>query len=294
GVVPAGTEDERAETGNNQFEDHVPYLIAPGTAGFPGRSSAHLDGRNAGFSENLFCGSPARRIGEIPPPSRPSRHPQPAAMYLSSHSPCHTRQWAAGPGAGMRDKRIPRGVRMRHSQGETEELLAAALPLLTEILRFLRVRHGLSVEEAEDFGSLLKIKLLDNDRSVLRAYRGDSSLRTYLAAVANRLFLDQRVSVWGRWRPSAKARRLGPLAVELEELVRRERRPLGDAIEVMAARHAGKVSRGAIDSLAGDLRLSVERTGRTPTGPDAGTAGDSPLARLARKGLRGKGGGPRG
>lgn len=188
----------------------------------------------------------------------------------------------------MRDKRIPRGVRMRHSQGETEELLAAALPLLTEILRFLRVRHGLSVEEAEDFGSLLKIKLLDNDRSVLRAYRGDSSLRTYLAAVANRLFLDQRVSVWGRWRPSAKARRLGPLAVELEELVRRERRPLGDAIEVMAARHAGKVSRGAIDSLAGDLRLSVERTGRTPTGPDAGTAGDSPLARLEREELGGK------
>src|SRR5262249_57565215 len=105
---------------------------------------------------------------------------------------------------------------------------------------------GGSEEEGEDFGSLLKIKLLDNDRAVPRAYRGDSSLRPYWAAVATRLFLDQRVAVWGKWRPSAKARRLGPLAVELEELVRRGGRAPADAVALVSPRHARPVPPGSV------------------------------------------------
>ena len=178
---------------------------------------------------------------------------------------------------------------MENSQGETEQLLAAALPLLTEISRFIRARHGLTIEEAEDFDSLLKIKLLDNDRAVLRAYRGDSSLRTYLAAVATRLFLDQRVALWGKWRPSAKARRLGPLAVELEGLVKRSKRTPADAIEVMASRHVGRVTRGSIEQLASELRLDTVRTIDPPSAADGSTnPSDSSLDRLEREELREK------
>lgn len=169
----------------------------------------------------------------------------------------------------------------------TEELVALALPILDQILKFLRARHGLRIEDAEDFGSQLKIKLLANDRSVLRAYRGDSSLRTYLGAVAARLFLDQRISQWGKWRPSAKARRLGTLAIELEELVGRQGRSRTEAIEMVAAKHAKEVARGEVERLAEELGLN-HPTGKglsTPSKLGHASAEESSLARLEREEL---------
>jgi RNA polymerase sigma factor for flagellar operon FliA len=45
--------------------------------------------------------------------------------------------------------------------------------------------------------------------------------------------LDYRNRVWGRWRPSAAAVRLGPLCVRLEELLYRDGHSLREAIEVL-------------------------------------------------------------
>src|SRR5262249_41274707 len=53
-VLLAGTEDERAEPGNDQLEYHVPSLSPQGTAESPGRSSVFIDGRVHEFSENCF------------------------------------------------------------------------------------------------------------------------------------------------------------------------------------------------------------------------------------------------
>jgi RNA polymerase sigma factor for flagellar operon FliA len=166
----------------------------------------------------------------------------------------------------------------------SEALLPTALAVLEDILRFLRARHRLSVEEAEDLGSLFRIKLLDHDHAVLRAYRGESNLRTYLGVVAQRLFLDYRASQWGKWRPSSAARRLGPLAIELEGLVHRDQRTATDAVELMAARHAGEVSRVMIEDLA--EKLSLPPSGRLDAslqGRESATgAGDSTLEGLER------------
>ena len=190
--------------------------------------------------------------------------------------------------------RIPHGAEMGTSEVDrTEGLVALAIPVIDQIVKFLRARHGLSIEEAEDFGSQLKIKLLDNDRSVLRAYRGDSSLRTYLGAVAARLFLDHRISQWGKWRPSAQARRLGPLAVELEELVGRQGRTRVEAIDRVAMKHAKETTRADVERLAEELRLDPPvRKGDAPlssmtSGPST-DAGESALSRLSREELGGK------
>jgi RNA polymerase sigma factor for flagellar operon FliA len=56
----------------------------------------------------------------------------------------------------------------------------------------------------------------------LRRFEGRSSLTTYLTVVINRLFLDYRNRLWGRWRPSAEAKRLGPTAILIERLVARD------------------------------------------------------------------------
>jgi len=50
--------------------------------------------------------------------------------------------------------------------------------------------------------------------------------------------LDSQITVWGKWRPSAKARRLGPWAVTLERMVVRDQHPLEAAL-VLAGRPGG-------------------------------------------------------
>jgi RNA polymerase sigma factor (sigma-70 family) len=87
---------------------------------------------------------------------------------------------------------------------------------------FIARRNGLPAGERDDFASLVKLKLIENDYEILRRFEGRSSLRTYLVVVVQRLFLDERTRRWGKWRPSARARRLGPAAVRLETLVVRD------------------------------------------------------------------------
>src|SRR5215208_5464467 len=54
---------------------------------------------------------------------------------------------------------------------------------------------------------------------VRRRFERRSSLPTYVTVVIQRLFLDYRNRLWGKWRPSSDAKRLGPTAMLLERLV---------------------------------------------------------------------------
>jgi RNA polymerase sigma factor for flagellar operon FliA len=81
--------------------------------------------------------------------------------------------------------------------------------------------------------------MVEDDYAVLRAWRQQSSIETYLNIVVQRVFHDYRNQIWGRWRPSAKALRLGPLALKLEELLYRDDLSFAEACEVMALRRQG-------------------------------------------------------
>ncbi len=96
-------------------------------------------------------------------------------------------------------------------------------------------------EQAEEFMSAARIRLLDDDRAILRKYSGASSFRTYIAVVVSRLYIDWCNSEWGRWRPSAEARRQGDVAIELERLVFRDRWAVEEAIEHVVS--SGRASR---------------------------------------------------
>src|SRR5215471_7103180 len=60
-----------------------------------------------------------------------------------------------------------------------------------------------------------------------------SMLSTYLTTVVQRALLDYVNSQWGKWRPSARANREGPLAVKLEKLLVCDRLSLGEACQVL-------------------------------------------------------------
>lgn len=88
------------------------------------------------------------------------------------------------------------------------------------VIRCVCRRHHCAGERAEEFASEVRTRLIEDDYAILRKFAGKSSFETYLTTVVQRLFLDWRNRLWGKWRPSAEARRIGPVGVRLEELAR--------------------------------------------------------------------------
>ena len=91
-----------------------------------------------------------------------------------------------------------------------ESLFLTSLPVIDEVTLSVCRRHRLSGPEAEDFAAEVHLHFIERDSEVLRRFEGRSSLRTFLSVVINRLLLDYRNRLWGKWRPSAEARRLAP------------------------------------------------------------------------------------
>ncbi|HKG92751.1 MAG TPA: sigma-70 family RNA polymerase sigma factor [Gemmatimonadaceae bacterium] len=114
-----------------------------------------------------------------------------------------------------------------------ERMFLSSLPLIDRVVAIQARRHALSAADAEDFGSWAKARLMDGDYAVFRKFGGRSSLPTYLTTVLVNLFRDYRNSRWGRWRPSAAAKRLGPVAIRLESLLYRDRYPMREAAQIL-------------------------------------------------------------
>ena len=122
-----------------------------------------------------------------------------------------------------------------------QRLLLEHLALIDQIVRTTGRRRHLSREQ-EDFAGYVNLRLIEDDYAVLRRFQGRSSLRTYLIAVIERLSLDYCVERWGRWRPSAAAERLGPVAILLERLTHRDGHTLEEALEIISIDHAAASS----------------------------------------------------
>lgn len=127
-------------------------------------------------------------------------------------------------------------------------------------------RHRLSGTEGEDFSSSARIALIEDDHARIRAFSGRSSLQTYLTVVISRLFQDWRNAQWGKWRPSAEAQRLGPLATRLETLTVRDKLSFEEAVETLKTNHGVTEDRATLEALY--ARFPV-RPGRSFTGEDA-------------------------
>jgi RNA polymerase sigma factor for flagellar operon FliA len=121
-----------------------------------------------------------------------------------------------------------------------ERLLAGALPEVEAAVRGLARRHALSSDERDEFAAEVKLALVDRDYAILAQFKGRSSLRTFLTTVVQRLFIDYRRHLWGRWHSSAEAKRLGPTAERLELLIYRDGLSVSDACQrINSARGSG-------------------------------------------------------
>jgi RNA polymerase sigma factor (sigma-70 family) len=133
------------------------------------------------------------------------------------------------------------------------------LPLLEQVISICCRRRRLSPPEEEDFASSVKLKLIAEDYAVLRAFQQRSTLRTYLTIVIQRLLIDACHEKLGKWRPSARAERLGPAAVALEKLIERDGWTADEAVKSLQGLPAINASPEDLRQLADRLRPRPRR-----------------------------------
>jgi RNA polymerase sigma factor for flagellar operon FliA len=141
---------------------------------------------------------------------------------------------------------------------QPEQVFLANLPTIDALVQMVARQQRMSWAEAEEFASIVRLRLIENDYAILRKFRGGSTLRTYLTVVIARQALDYRDACWGRWRPSRAARRLGRTAVTLEKLIVRDGFTLDEAWRAVLET-AGDVDLQPLRVFAERLRPRVRR-----------------------------------
>jgi RNA polymerase sigma factor (sigma-70 family) len=134
-----------------------------------------------------------------------------------------------------------------------EELFRTNLRTIDDVIRFVAQRSRLSGDERDEFAAEVHLKLLEHDCKILRRFEHRANLKTFLVTVIQRLFLDFRNRKWGKWRSSAAARRLGPLAQRLERLVYRDGLTFDEAVGVLTTGTQDVPSREALYALFQEL-----------------------------------------
>ena len=135
-----------------------------------------------------------------------------------------------------------------------EDRFLAALPTIDDVVGRVCRRHRLNATEADELRSDVRMHFIDRNYEVLRRFEGRSSLTTYVTVVIQRVLLERRNRMWGKWRPSADARRYGPTGILLERLVTRDGWTLEQALEMLRVNHGVEIDetlQSFCDRLAG-------------------------------------------
>lgn len=131
-----------------------------------------------------------------------------------------------------------------------EQLFEQNLELIEQICARQCRRKCCFDADAEDFASLVKLKLIENDYARLRKFLGRSTIKTFLTTVVANQFRDYRNHKWGKWQLSAAARKLGETARQLETLRYRDGYPLREAIGILKTNYRVEESAAELEALA--------------------------------------------
>lgn len=176
---------------------------------------------------------------------------------------------------------------MPMSPEQARALLLDALPLVERIVGAICRRKGLEAEEAEDLASAVRLKLIENEYAAIRSFEGRSSLSTWLMVIAQRTLLDHRNHLWGKWRASAEATRMGETARVVERLVHRDGCSVADAARFLSQGAARAVDEAEVEAILRKLpprspRPQLRPLDEAPAAPDPSPGPDQALLSAER------------
>jgi RNA polymerase sigma factor (sigma-70 family) len=140
-----------------------------------------------------------------------------------------------------------------------EERFLANLPAIERISAFVCRRVHMNDADVEDFIGYVKLELIERNYEIIRKFEGRSSFTTFLTTVIHRLLSQYRTKQWGKWRPSAEAKRMGDIAIAVERLTTRDGFSTREAIEMMTTGNPPSASRAELEAI---LRRLPPRTPR--------------------------------
>lgn len=129
------------------------------------------------------------------------------------------------------------------STAHFRQFLEQQYATVADAVRFVGARNHLSRDMIDELKSRVLLHLTQQDYAVLRRWRREGTLLTYLVTVVTRVFLDYRNQEWGKVKPPALARRLGPAALMLWRLTHRKRITFDEAVTTLQAEHGVTASR---------------------------------------------------
>jgi RNA polymerase sigma factor (sigma-70 family) len=132
---------------------------------------------------------------------------------------------------------------------DVKELFLRHLGTIETIVAYIGRSNHLDCLETEEFGAQVKLELIEDNYSIVRKFESRSSFATYLTTVIQRMFYQHRVKLWGKWRPSAEARRLGDKAMALERLISRDGMSFHEAVETMTTGHHSECSAAELEAI---------------------------------------------
>jgi hypothetical protein len=98
------------------------------------------------------------------------------------------------------------GSQPRNTPVKDEAPFLATLLVVDAATRQVSDAHPLTVAEADDFASEVRLHFIERNYELRRTFHGRSPFRSDLV-VGQHLLLDDRHRLRGRWRPSAEAKR---------------------------------------------------------------------------------------
>ena len=136
-----------------------------------------------------------------------------------------------------------------------ESIYLEHLRTIERIASFVARRNHLNPDESSEFVQEVCVRLIDDDYAIIRKFEGRSTFSTYLTTVIVRLFQQWRTEMWGKWRPSAEARRLGDKAIVLERHLTRDGYTFAEAVKILTTPASSPYTEAELEAIY--LRLPL-------------------------------------
>ena len=143
------------------------------------------------------------------------------------------------------------------TRADAERLFVDHLATIQRLTARVARQHRLTADEAEEFAGMVSLRIIGDDYAILRKFRRQCSLQTYLTVVIRRICLDFRDAQWGKWRTSAVSRKRGEAAILLERLTMRDGLTFEEACAVLAANPAITAGRDTLARVYAEFRVRI-------------------------------------